>query len=288
MVSEELFEINKRLEQKLQLYKKATKRGRNIYKLGAIIILLALLYYVIIALSLAGLLLVKSISFYTWIGGSIIGFFIGFLLVTIGTREKSRNAQLAPFAIRELFFLKIFGALNDIETYQKEGYGQSRRDAADKLSKFEEEIKEPVFVLDSLWESLTEEENENLRLFKRNIKERLNPNITQGNEEEIEKVHSILEKIAKYLINPTITELDNLNKSISELKLYYKTDSLMPKLIRSPELRHAFFIILFVSISFFISYLSKKAGVSTDYAYIGGITLFVGLTGLYGAFFSRK
>lgn len=288
MVSEELFEINKRLEQKLQLYKKATKRGRNINKLGAIIILLALLYYIIIALSLSGLLLVKSISFYTWIGGSIIGFFIGFLLVTIGTREKSRNAQLAPFAIRELFFLKIFGALNDIETYQKEGYGQSRRDAAKKLSEFQEEIKEPVFVLDSLWESLTEEENENLRLFKRNIKERLNPNITQGNEEEIEKVHSILEKIAKYLINPTITELDNLNKSISELKLYYEKDSLMPKLAQSPKLRHAFFLIVFVIISIFISFVGKKVGVSTDYAYIGGITLFGVQSTLYGMFISRS
>ena len=289
MVSEELFEINKRLEQKLQLYKKATKRGRNISKIGTIVIIFIFLYYI----SIFGLAIVDSplvsMSFNKWVDGSIMAvFFIGLILLSIGTREEARKSQLAPFATRELFFLKIFGALNDIETYQKEGYELSRSEAAKKLAEFEEEIKEPVFVPDSLWESLTEEEYENLRLFKRNIKERLIPNITQGNEEEIEDVHSILEKIAKYLINPTVTELSDLNKSISELKLYYEKDSLIPKLARSPELRHAFFLIVFVSISFFISYLSKKAGVSTDSAYIGGITLFVGLTGLYGLFFSRS
>ena len=288
MVSEELFEINKRLDKKLQLHKKATKSGRYISKIGTIVIIFIFLYYIpILGLAVVDSPLV-SMSFNKWAGGFIVGSFIGFLLLSIGTREQSQKAQLAPFAMRELFFLKIFVALNDIETYQKEGYELSRSEAAKKLSKFEGEIREPVFVPDSLWESLTGEENENLSIFKRNIKERLIPNITQGNEEEIEEVYSILDKIAKYLINPTVTELSDLNKSISELKLYYEKDSLMPKLVHSPKLRHAFYLIVFVIISIFISFVGKKVGVSNDYTYIGGITLFVGLTGLYGAFFSRN
>ncbi|MDD1745115.1 MAG: hypothetical protein LUQ20_04810, partial [Candidatus Methanoperedens sp.] len=65
-----------------------------------------------------------------------------------------------------------------------------------------------------LWEKLTKDENENLNILKKNINERLIPSIksiTKDNEEEVNKVYSNLEKLAQYLLSPTISELKNLN-----------------------------------------------------------------------------
>lgn len=100
--------------------------------------------------------------------------------------------------------------MEDIETFQKEGSKFSRIEAAKRLSKFEKQLIEPEFK-GELWENLTKEANQNMGLLKWNIKERLIPSMRQGTEEDIKKAYSILEKFAQYLLNPTVSELKNIN-----------------------------------------------------------------------------
>ncbi|MDO9098726.1 MAG: hypothetical protein Q7U60_11480, partial [Candidatus Methanoperedens sp.] len=195
----------------------------------------------------------------------------------IGQKIIDRKALLAPFSIEEQEFLNAVVSLEDIETFQKEGIEFSRIEAATRLSEFEKQLTEPKFE-DELWENLTKEANENMRLLKRNIKERLIPSITQSeNKEDIQKAYSIIEKFAHYLLNPTVLELKDLNKSMSELSLYPPEKSRLIPLFGHPYMRHVYALIISGASGFLFFRLGIALGVSLDYTYIGGITAFFGM-----------
>ncbi len=178
--------------------------------------------------------------------------------------------------------------MGDLEIYQKDRI-DSRFEAAKKLSKFEKRIDEPSWERSPFWERLTKEETENLRLLKRNTTEKLLPNITQGNEEDVKKAYIIIETLAKYLLNPTISELRNLNKSMSELTLYPPEKSRLIPFFGHPYMRHIGLIIIFVFAGFMVFYLGVHVvGVSTDNAYIAGTALSGALIAGYMVLMVRK
>jgi len=130
---------------------------------------------------------------------------------------------------------------------------------------------------------VNKEVNENLRLLKRNLKERIIPRITQGDEDDIKIVHAIMEEFAKCLLDPTVQKLKDLNDSMSELKPILKEKvKLIPFFDRYPKLRHGFILL----INGFCGFLAFYVGinflhVSTDTAFIAGTTLFGTLTLAY-------
>ncbi len=158
----------------------------------------------------------------------------------------------------------------------------SRIEAAKRLSKFEKQINIPTHYSDSLWDELTKDASENLHHLKQNIKERLIPSITQsGDKENIQKVHSIIEKFAEYLLNPTVVELKGLNESISKLEPKIEKAT-SPFLVRYPHLRLPFSIIGFIFCGTLVSYLSVKfMNVTNDTALLAGVGVFTALCALY-------
>jgi hypothetical protein len=278
LVSKELSDSYERLKKKHELYKKATKYGNILKWSGAIIFVLSL--FSVIPRILEAYFGIKID--YSFFGGMALGGLLAF----IGERINQRTP--ITFPIEEEEFLNVYESLGDIEIYRKDRI-DSRFEAAKKLSKFEKRINEPSWEHSHLWERLTKEDTENLRLLKRNTKEKLLPNITQGNEDDVNKAYIIIEILAKYLLNPTVSELRNLNKSMSELTLYPSEKSRLIPFFGHPYMRHFGSIIFFVFLGFLVFYLGiHVVGVSTDNAYIAGTTLSGALIAGYMVLMVRK
>lgn len=288
MVSQELSEAYDRLTNRRELYKKATKRGNIIRWLGLIVFILAFVYFFLIFILAIAVPSIGKMSISTWIGGWFGGIAFGLLLMIVGNRITNQKEDLAPFSYHEAAFLRVVDSIKYIETYQKDRIEQSKVEAAKKLFEVKNRIKEPKWENSRLWEELTAESIENMRLLKRNFEERLLPNITQGGDEDLKKAHCILEKFAQYLLNPIVSELKNINESMSELSLYLPEKSRLIPLFEHPHMRHFYILIIFIVSGFLAFRLGISVGASTDTAYTVGIGLFGALTAGYMALMMKK
>ncbi len=280
MINENLSVSYERSKKKYEFFLKAIERGEFIKKCGTIIFIISL-----IMIFLSDFLKIDNNNL---IGkGILLGFFSGFIIYIVGEKMRERGEKTIYFPIEEAYFLCICESLEDIESYLKNHIDPSRINAAKKLTEFEKQIREPEGK-GGLWEKLTKEENENIHRFKKNINERLIPSIKQGNEEEVKKASSILEKLAQYLLSPTISELINLNNSMLELSIYS---------IKKPPIRFNFFHPYMVHTYVFviicvISYITYLIGIyinaSIDTAYLGSIGLFGALFAAYMIFMIKK
>lgn len=281
MVSKNISDAYRRLVKQRELYIKATRWGNFISLLGIIIFLLSTIPIIPIIL----VALFKIDVLYSILGG----FFFGFMLIQVG-EKINRKVGISKLSPEEKEFLKIFKVLENIETYQKQKIEFTRFEAEKLLSKFDKNLIEPSGSSYSLWRGLTKETNENLRLFKRNLNEILIPNITQGDEKDMKKACFVLEKFAKYLLNPTVPGLEGLNNTISGLKLFPKEKAqVIPFFERYPILPH----ILVLLLNGFSGFLAFYVGInivhiSTEIAYLAGTALFGTLTAGYIAITGKK
>lgn len=270
MVSQELSEAYGRLSIKAKLHKDAIKLGSFITKLGNSIIILSFIF-----------IFVPSTLIPLEPGSMLIGgFTLGILLLYIGQKVIDRKTHLAPLSLEEQEFLNFVDSLNYIETFKKDGIEFSRIEATKILSEFVKQLKEPNFE-DKLWKNLTQEANENLRLLKKNIKEKLIPCIAQGKKGDTDKASLIIQGLAKYLLNPTVSEVKDLNKSMLELDSYPPEKSRLVPFFGHPYMYHVYFLIFFIACGIFAYYLSKHLGSSTDSAISNGLYATVALIAGY-------
>lgn len=281
MESNELPGKYENIRKKQEIYKKTTKFGKILIWLG-LIILFSLIYNT--------LPWILSSIFKFEINDNVIVVFIllGFVLIIIGSKKIKNATKAIDFRGEEEEFMKVYESIQDIKLFQKEKTEFLKFEAAKKLSKVEQKIKEPAMYSSSIWDWLAKEEIENLRLLKKNIKEILIPNIIQSDEEDIKKVDILLEKFAQNLLNPTATELKNLNDSIAKLPKYVSEETPLFPFLKYPYMRHVYFVILF-AVSGYIAYHSGiSIGTSIDTAYSVGFGLFGVLTAGYMVFIVRN
>ena len=216
------------------------------------------------------------------------GFLLGLLLAIIGSLKIQKATETIDFHTEDEEFMKVYELIQDIELLQNEKTDFLKFEAAKKLSKVAKKIKEPELTSSSIWDWLAKEEIENLRLLKQNIEKILIPNIIQGSEEDIKKVNIFLEKFAENLLNPTSSELKDLNSSITILPRYIPEETPLFPFLKNPFMRHVCFVILF-AVSGYIAYHSGiSIGASIDTAYTVGIGLFGALTAGYMVFIGRN
>jgi len=135
------------------------------------------------------------------------------------------KASQSDLSNDEKEFLNVCDSLEYIDRYlTKDKKEWLRKKASEKLAKVEKEISDVEFNDTNgnpliLWDALTGEVNENMQLLKQNFNERLLPTITRGYEEDLKKAYLIIEQFGKFLLNPTNSELIDLNKSMSQLKI---------------------------------------------------------------------
>ena len=280
MVKQELSDAYESLNIRRELHRKATRRGNSISGLGAVILFFSLFPIIPVILQV----LFEIDFLFSYVGGLLFGL----LLIMIGQMINRKTSGPPSLSTEEREFLRVFEALRNLDIYFKKRIEFSRVEAAKQLSKVEKDMSEPSSGV--FWKALTGDVNENLRLLKGNLKERLLPAITQGREGETKKAYSITEKFAGYLLNPTASELKDLNKLISELPLSVKEKApLMPFLERHPNLRHLSILFINGFSSFLAFYLGVNfLHISTDNAYIAATALFGTLTAGYMAILTRK
>lgn len=276
MEDEELLDIYEGLNKKLEISKKAKKRqvyyaliiGFIIFFLNASFVIPTILkWYFEINL------------FYSYLGGLLFGILLMVVSYYLG-RPWPPN-----LSINEHEFFKVVESLEDIETYQKENIDFLRSEAAKKLSKIERRIKHQSMYLYPyqylFWDALMKENIDSLYQFKSNFRERLLPNLKRGNDEDLKKTIFIIEKFAKYLYNPTISELKDLNKYMLGMNQYPPKESQLKTIVRHPYMKHLYVIIAIIGSCSVVSYVGIKMGVSIDTAFVVGSTLAGALISAY-------
>jgi len=268
MVKQGLKDVYERLTEKRKLYKKETRLGNSLAGLGVLIFAFSF-----ILLKFFGAKLLGITAF-------------GVILVYIGGKVNNRRdlVRLILSATEEEF-LKVFEALDNLDTYFNKRIEFSKIVAARKISKFESSIYDPTSV-QTLWKELTKDRDEHLHLLKQNLRERLLPIINWGREEEIKRAYPIIEKIAEYLLNPTASVLEDLNELMSELPTCKKEKvPLIPFFERYPKLRYASVELLVGLLIVLVSFVAYHIGVKFLNTPIGSAyTAAVGLLGaLLGA-----
>lgn len=279
MEDKELLDIYESLNKKLESSKKAKNRLLSYTSKIGIIIIISTFIPVIPSI----LEEYFEINFgYSYLGGLLFGSLLIMVSHYLGRPWPPK------VSINEHEFLKVVDSLKDIETYQKEKIDFSRFEAAKKLSKVERQIREPKTLENLIWNALMKENIDCLHQFKLNFKERLLPNLIRGKDEDLKKTIFIIEKFAKYLYNPTISELKDLNKYMSEMNKYPPEESQLKNIFRHPYMTHLYVLISLIGSGWFVFYLGIKVGASIDTAYMVGIALFGTLAAAYLALIIRK
>ena len=288
MVKQELVEAYERLDTRRKLYEKATRLGNSFIAIGGVLFFSSIIFITpaILRELLFRLFGISLHLNYLWLGSSLLGL----ILMIIGLKLNRRTHVPSRLPIEEEEFLKVFESLNDLDTYLKQNIRFSKVEAMKKISRVERDIDEPSSGTRSLWETLSKDSHENLRLLKRNLKERLLPIIDQGGLEEIKKTYSITERFANYLLNPTAEALKDINDSMSELPSYVKEKApVIPLLERYPKLRYAGIEFIFGFVGFVAYYIGTTfLNISTEHAYYLAWIIWVTLTAGYMAIVKRK
>jgi len=288
MVKQKLVDAYQRLDTKRKLYKEATRRGNFLIGAGGLIFFSSIVPITPVILGeLLSLLFRISLDFFLLWGGTTL---FGFILMMVGTKVNRRTPTPPKLSVNEEGFLKVFEALNSLDTYFKQNIEFSRVEAAKKLSKIESDIYEPSTSYGRLWKALTKDRDEKLRLLKRNLKEKLHPAINQGEREEIKKAYSIMEKFAEYLLSPTASALEELNESTAELSTRVeKKPPLVPFFERHPKLRHAGFELVFILIGFVAYYMGARfLNIPIEHLYYLAWIIWATLTAGYMTVVMRK
>ena len=271
MIDEELSISFDRFKKKQEFSKKDSKRIMYyINQIGSIILLFSVIPIIPIILEEA-----FEISF---ILSYVIGLIFGIILVNVSNHIGSPWAP--KLSLIEKNILIIIESLKCIESYHKDKDEFSRIEASRKLSKVERQLDGPTRNY-RFWSALMKEDIGCLSLLKLNFRNRLIPNLIRGNDEDLNQVYLIIEKFAKYLLNPTISQLKELNVQMSKLNTYPPEESKLKTIFKHTYLKHICISILFISLSYSVFNIGLIIGVKIDTAYMVGIGLFGVLITIY-------
>jgi hypothetical protein len=290
LVKQELLDVYEKLDTRRKLYDKATRLGNSFIAVGSLLFLLSgiPLIPLIISELLSRLWEIPfNISFrLLWPGCTLIGF----ILAMIGVKLNKRTPAPVKLSMDEEAFLKVVESLKDLDTYLEQNIEFSKAEAVKKLSGVERDLYESTTSSRGLWEALSKDRNEALRLLKRDLKEKLLPAINQGGREEIKKAYSIIEKFAWYLLNPTTSALGELNESMAQLPTHVEEKpSIIPFFERHPKIRHVSFELLFALIGFIAYYMGNKfLNISIEHLYYLAWIIWATLTASYMAIIMRR
>ncbi len=284
LVSQEFSDAWEGLNKRREMYKDETKHGHIIRNAGIVVIAVALIYFAVF--------IPPSAEMATKAPPSVV-LIIGLVLLIVGIKfiERALTPQLS---IDEEAFLNVYDSLKYIDDFLKGSSGWSRIKATKKLAKVEKKISD-VQTADSngnpllLWEALIKEENINMRLLKQNLKERLLPSIIQSDKEGLKKTYSIIEDFGKFLLNPTILELQGLNKKMSVLNPLSKKEPFINAFLKHPYTHQIIASIIIVLSGVFVYYLGINIlGIQKDNAFLAGTALVGTFAYIYFTIIAKK
>lgn len=275
MVKKEFIEYSEILKKRDKLYKKATSKIDSFIVLGLLIFIFGIIPIIPLLLD-------------NWIVVPIFCF-TGLSMMIIGQRVKNRIIKPPELLTTEREFLNVCEALNNLDTYIQIGDDFSRIEAMKILRKIEENIKEPDSSTYKFWNELIGNCNENLRLFRRNLSERLFPIINKGEREPIKLVYFIIEEFADLLINPIYNKLINLNSHLSSLPVVIsEKEPKIPYSQKRPIIKQFIIIAFFGLLGISAYYIGPSfVNISSDTSYTTAWLVFATLSAGYVAAYLR-
>ena len=278
MIDKELSISFDRFKKKQEFSKKDSKRIMYyINKIGSIILLFSVIPIIPIILEEA-----FEISF---ILSYVIGLIFGIILVKVSNHIGSPWPP--RLSLIEKNFIIIIESLECIKEYYENGVEFSRVGAARKLSKVERQLNGPTNDY-RFWGALMKEDIDCLSQLKLNFRNRLIPNLIRGDDEDLNQVYLILKKFAKYLLNPTISQLKELNVHISKLNTYPPKESQLKTIFRHTYLQHFYVLIILSSAGYFVFNIGLIIGASIDNAYLAGVGSFGTILTMYFYYFMHN
>lgn len=278
MRDEQLSKLHKNINQKQELYKNHKKGIWHYVGFIGFLIIIFTILPIIPSILESRFGIGFPISF---VGGLIFG------LILMIWSANLENPQPPRLSVIEIELYKVLESLKYIESYQEHRNEYLRTCAAKELKKVERRLKYPR-VDNFLWTAVVQEYIDNVKTFKINFKKRLIPNLTGGDDDDLIKVHYIIEEFAKYLSSPTISKLKDLNNDLSKLNKYNQKYSQLKTIIKHPYINHFYLLIFSISVGYFVFRLGPRVGVSIDAAYQIGITLPLAMVTLYLKFIIKR
>lgn len=197
-----------------------------------------------------------------------------------------------PFNLHneEWTFLDVYEALSYLSSFTEMGIEPDRQKAVKKVARAVERI-------DDTWTGgsirlVQDLVDEDLREFRRNLKERIRPNVEAGSEEDLEKSCVFLMDFARYLLKPshTIDDIKQFNAGMSAIRpLTVEKRKLIDQLIGHSKMKH-FIAIIGCGIGGVFAFLfgCYYLGVAKEYAYTAALAFTGTLFIAYVSYVKRK
>jgi len=274
MVKRELIKTYEALERKEDLHRRAVKFANCLVTIG----------FVIFILTVIGVIpWLFEYSFNAFYEAFLGGIGSALFLTVVGAKLKRSKNVLPGLSFSEKYFMTLVNALKDIEIYLETRSEYLRNEAVKKLSKIQKGLSDKwILSYEHPIIDLLHDRIEDLRKLGKDIEERLIPAIKQGGESHLRIAYAIMARLARFFINPSEQELTEINRLLSKLPSYKKEEGLISLLAQYPKLRDISVISLIALGSSIPCYvLAYLHLISSDTAFNGTVTLFLGLTTIY-------
>jgi len=281
MVKRELLDIYEKLEEREDAYKRAVKFANCLIIMG---------FVIFISTGIGAIPWLFEYAFNAFFEAFLGGISLSAFLIVIGAKLKRRkNIPPAP-SLSQKYFMTLVDALKDLDLYFEIRSEYLKNEAVKKLSKIQRGLSDKwILSYEHPIIDLLRDKIEELRKLGKDIEEKLIPAVKQGGESHLRMSYAIMERLARFFINPSEQELTEINRLLSKLPSYRKKEGLIALLAQYPKLRDISVISLIAlgsSIScYMLAYLHL---ISNDTAFNGAITLILGSTTIYFTLIRRS
>jgi len=279
---DEIKREEQRISRRREAYREAARPGTSMIGLGILMFFASPTILAVLTERLFGL---------NYWQGTPLFMGLSFIIIILGVIiNRKRGAYLYSLKEEEELFLDVCLAMRKLNDYLEDKLEISRSTALKKINRVVKVISRwhDVTRSRSAPEILRSEYLEPLRTFKENLESRLVFAVRHGDEEDLRVSANLLQELAKFLLNPKINKLKQLNKLLCSLP----PATTAPKLRlweKYPSLRHIMALMGCVSSGVAVSFLCMKClPITTDTAVYSGINVSIGLISAYAIITARK
>ena len=274
-----------KIQNRIQMYKKAARTGRIILNFGFAWSILSIFLVLVFLLLEIKLFLDISVL---W----MISLSVGLFFMLLGAQINKFKGIVTPMLLaEENAFLKIYKALVHFDNYQKENFLTSKGAALKLLAKVGRSMRSLVWRTGDL-KIIREIVGNELELFKENYEKRLLPTLEKGNKKDFDRGIALLVKFAFYLLHPTIKTLRELNEDMEKLPRSTARIGFIPRVTieikTRPIAKHTVALVLSILASIIAFYIGMAVHASIDASYYASIGTFTVLFGAYIAVALKK
>jgi len=196
--------------------KPIAEKNRRYSKYKAIVWVLFVIIYAVVAIVTPFIQIIKDLGYYTFTVIWVPTWAILFLLTLIVVGRKSRKYHLT---VDDWSIFLTCSILENLEQYSNASKRNNQQLAKEYKNMAAQDARDLLLTIENDWEvgdfKLVQVFNEAISEFKKSLQTRLIPNLEQKklDKETFDKVESVAYNIAYFMLNPDLPTLNHLNDS---------------------------------------------------------------------------